>query len=392
MTDFGLLQMDDSTNAFCEEVEAFCDTYVTAAVLEAEIQSGDGFDLELHLALGSRGWIVPTWSRERGGADLTPLQAAILSRRLRDRQAPGVTLGTTMLALPAVARWGPEDLKAEILPSVARGDTRICLGYSEPGSGSDIAAAITRANRDGDEWVIDGQKMFTTGAQQCQYAFLLTRTNSAVAKHRGLTMFLCPLEQAEIRGIQTMSGERTNLVFFDSVRISDKFRLGEVDHGWSVLLDPLNAEHAMPADDRGPSLESPGGQYGQSAVIALDAAIRWAGTPRPDGSRPLDDPFVRRRLARAAVDVEAATSSTGPAGRVMSAEVAIRVGTDLIDLVGQSGLLPLGADGAIEDGWLEYCHRFGPGTAIYGGTTEVFRNIIAERVLMLPRSVGTNGA
>lgn len=389
--DFSVLDLDQETRQFREKVRSFLDEHVTADVIDAEFATGDGFNAGLHKALGQQGWILPTWPREKGGAGLTPLQAAILSTELRIRHAPTITMGTTTLVLPAVVRWGSDELKAEVLPAVASGDIRICLGYTEPDSGSDIAAAKTRAYRDGDEWVIEGQKMFTTGAQNCQYSFLLTRTNPDAAKHKGLTMFLCPLDQAEIRPIHTLGGERTNMVFYDGIRIADKYRLGPVDQGWMVLLGPLNAEHAMPDEAPTVPLDTPGGQYGYSALTALEAAVRWARTPGTDGGLPIEDPLVRRRLARAALEAEIATTSTGPAGRVMSSEAAIRVGADMIDLVGPRGLLPRGEDGAVEDGWIEYAHRFAQGTATYGGTTDVFRNIIAERVLGLPRSTPAQG-
>ena len=389
--DFSILDLDQETRSFRDQVRAFCDEHITSDVIDAELANGDGFNAGLHKALGERGWILPTWPVDKGGAGLTPLQAAILGTELRLRHAPTITMGTTALVLPAVVRWGSEELQAEVLPGVASGDVRFCLGYTEPDSGSDIAAAKTRAYRDGDEWVIEGQKMFTTGAQNCQYSFLLTRTNPDAAKHKGLTMFLCPLDQAEIRAIHTLGGERTNMVFYDGIRISDKYRLGPVDQGWMVLLGPLNAEHAMPEDLPPVPLDTPGGQYGFSGVVALDAAVRWARTEGPDGRRPIDDPIVRRRLARAALDAEIATISTGPAGRVMSSESAIRVGADLIDLVGPRGLLPRGEKGTVEGGWIEYAHRFAQGTATYGGTTDVFRNIIAERVLGLPRSTPPQG-
>jgi alkylation response protein AidB-like acyl-CoA dehydrogenase len=297
-----------------------------------------------------------------------------------------ISLGTTTLILPAVLRWADADLKADVVPKVAAGDVRFCLGYTEPDSGSDIAAARTRAVRDGEEWVIEGQKIFTTGAQNCQYSFLLTRTNPDAAKHKGLTMFLCPLDDAEIRPIHTLGGERTNMVFYDSIRIADRYRLGPVDQGWTVLLGPLNAEHALGDGAGAVTLEEPGGMYGSSAATALNVAVEWARTAGADGFRPIDDPIVRHRLARAALDVEVASISAGPPGRVISSEVAIRVNEDLIDLVGPRGLLPRGSEGAIGEGWIEYAHRFAQGTATYGGTTEVFRNIIAERLLGLPRS------
>ncbi len=390
--DFGVIDLDEETVAFWAEVRAFCQTHVTKEVLDEEFETGSGFNEGLHKALGARGWILPTWPRQEGGAGATPLQAAILDAELRAAHAPLITLGTTRNVLPAVLRWGTDELKKAVVPGVASGDVRFCLGYTEPDSGSDIAAAKTRAVRDGDEWVIDGQKMFTTGAQNCQYSFLLTRTNPEAPKHKGLTMFLCPLEQAEIRPIRTLGGERTNMVFYDAIRVPDRYRLGPVDQGWMVLLGPLNAEHAMPEDtDSAPPIDQPGGMYGYSAVEGLEVALAWARSADPDGRRPIDDPLVRERLAQAALDIEVATVSTGPAGRVISSEMAIRVAEDLMDLVGPRALLPRGEDAAIGEGWLEYLHRFAQGTATYGGTTDIFRNIIAERFLGLPRQAPRAG-
>jgi 3-oxocholest-4-en-26-oyl-CoA dehydrogenase alpha subunit len=388
--DFSRVQLDEATQAFWVDVRSFCDRYVTSEVLDEEFRTGSGFNEQLHKALGARGWILPTWPPEEGGAGTTRLQAALLRYELEACHAPMISLGTTMLILPAVLQWADADLKADVLPKVAAGDVRFCLGYTEPDSGSDIAAARTRAIRDGDEWLIEGQKIFTTGAQNCQYSFLLTRTDPDAAKHKGLTMFLCPLDDAEIQPIRTLGGERTNMVFYDSVRVADRYRLGPVNQGWTVLLGPLNAEHALGDGVGAVTLEEPGGMYGSSAATALTVAVAWARTAGPDGCRPIDDPVVRQRLARSALDVEAATISAGPAGRVISSEVAIRVNEDLIDLVGPRGLLPRGTQGAIGDGWLEYAHRFAQGTSTYGGTTEVFRNIIAERFLGLPRSTAAS--
>ncbi len=310
--DFSPIELDDATRAFWDDARAFCDEHVTPEVIDEEFRTGSGFNEGLHKALAARGWIVPTWPSDAGGAGATFLQAALLNRELRDRHAPTITRGTTMMVLPAVEQWGADELKADVLPGVARGDVRFCLGYTEPDSGSDIAAARTRAHRDGDEWVIEGQKMFTTGAQNCQYSFLLTRTNPDAPKHKGLTMFLCPLAEAEIRPIHTLGGERTNMVFYDSIRVADSYRLGPVDQGWMVLLGPLNSEHALGEDATRVTLEEPGGMYGSSSATSLGVALEWARTPGPDGRRPIDDPLVRHRLAQAALEVEVATTSTGP--------------------------------------------------------------------------------
>ena len=382
---FAPLELDPQVAAFRREVIVFLDEHLTNEVHDEEWRTGDGHNAAFHKALGARGWIVPTWPVAEGGAGLTRFEEVILDRELAARDAPAITKGTTRLVISAVVDHAIDKVKAEVLPGVAAGDICFCLGYTEPDAGSDLASARTRAVRDGEEWVINGQKMFTTGAQNCQYAFLVTRTNPDVPKHKGITMFLCPLDDVEIRAVHTLGGERTNMVFFDDLHISDDYRLGEVDHGWGVLMGPLSAEHGM-GGDAGPPIESRGGMYGRATLGVLRFAVEWAETAGPDGTRPIDDPTVRRRLARAALDIETMSLAPGPMGRIVSSENLIRSARDLLDLVGPAGLLPYGATGNIGGGWIEYAHRYAQGTATYGGTTDVHRNIIAERMLGLPRS------
>ena len=291
----------------------------------------------------------------------------------------------------AVRDWARDDVKAEVLPAAARGEVRMCLGYTEPDTGSDLANVRTRAVRDGDEWVINGQKMFTTGAHNCQYTFLVTRTNPDVPKHKGITMFLVPLDTpgVEIAPVHTLSGERTNMVYYDDVRVADRYRLGAVDDGWRVVTGPLNAEHGM--DESGPTpLEESAGENRLYMGVYFEAFERleeWARAAGDGaGARPADDPPVRRRLARIAANVELARMTPGPMGRIVGVELFIQDAVEMLDLVGPLGLLPPGEEGAVAGGWFEYAHRFAQGTAIYGGTTDVHRNIIAEHFLGMPRS------
>ena len=242
--------------------------------------------------------------------------------------------------------------------------------------------------RDGDEWVINGSKIFTTGAQNCQYTFLITRTDPDLPKHKGLTMFLVPLDSpgVEIQPIRTFGGERTNVVYYGDVRIHDRYRLGGVNDGWSVLHGPLDAEHSIGLAISGLGDLSIGASFVRVLQRSLDAAAQWACTStRPDGSHPADDPAVRGRLGEVAVAVEAALSTPGPMGRVICSEALIRGSAALTDLVGPQALLPHGAHGAVGGGVIDYAHRFAQGTATYGGTVEVFRTIIAQHVLGLPR-------
>jgi len=304
---------------------------------------------------------------------------------------PWVAQGTTSLVVEAVRRYGNDELKAEVLGRVASGEVRMCLGYTEPDGGSDIAGAKTRAVRDGEEWVINGQKIFTTGAHNCQYTFLITRTDPSLPKHKGLTMFLVPLDTpgVEIQGIRAFSGERTNIVYYGDVRIPDRYRLGGVNDGWSVLHGPLDAEHSIGVGDtEGLNDLSVGTTFVLELARALDAATDWAVTAvLPDGTHPADHEFVRYRLGAVAVELEAAISTPGPMGRVKGSEALVQGAADLMDLVGAASLLPHGADGVVGEGELDFAHRFAQGTATYGGTVEVFRTIIAQHVLNLPKPV-----
>jgi 3-oxocholest-4-en-26-oyl-CoA dehydrogenase alpha subunit len=397
MMDFSRVPLDASEREFLDEVRSFMAEHVTGEVLEEERRTGSGFNERVHLALGARGWIMPTWPAERGGAGLDPVRARILELEMRRAGVPSITHGTTRLVLAAVEKSGRPDLVAELLPGVAAGTVRFCLGYTEPDGGSDIAAAKTRAVRDGDEWVINGSKIFTTGAQNCQYVFLITRTDPELPKHRGLTMFLVPLASpgVEIQAIRTFGGERTNIVYYSDVRISDRYRLGGVNDGWSVLHGPLDEEHGV-GRARGAAAKVPGlvslgdlsigTSFLQTLGRAIDSALAWAcTTTRADGSRPIDDRLVRYRLGAVAMHMEAGLVTPGPMGRVKGSDALVHGAADLMDLVGPASLLSEGSPGADLTGVIDYAHRFAQGTATYGGTVEVFHGIIAQHVLGLPR-------
>src|SRR6185437_13161093 len=205
--DFGQVQLDAEQQAFLDDVHAFVAEHVTDDVLEEERRTGSGFNERVHRALGAKGWIMPAWPAERGGAGLDPVRVQLLDLMTRRSGMPTVTLGTTRLVVKAVERYAEPGLAADVLPGIAAGTVRCCLGYTEPDGGSDIAAAKTRAVSDGDEWIINGAKMFTTGAHMCKYTFLITRTEPSLPKHKGLTMFLVPLDAPgiEIKGLRAFS-------------------------------------------------------------------------------------------------------------------------------------------------------------------------------------------
>ena len=392
--DFGRIELDADVQAFRDEVRAFYDEHLTEDMLEKERREGNGFIPSLHRAMGERGWVMPSAPVEQGGAGLDPLRAYLVDTELHRRVGPLLpVLGSNRLVTSVVRVFGSKELKARVLPAVARGEVMMSLGYTEPDAGSDAAAIKTRAVRDGSEWVITGQKMFTTGAQLCQYSMVTARTDLDAPKHRGITMFLVPLdaEGVEIRGIATIGGERTNFVFYDGVRVDDLYRLGAVGEGWQLAASGLAVEHGMQEGTAG--LESMGpradalGWYGVLGTL-VDAAVEWAHAPRPDGSMPIDDPRVRDRLAQAELDRELVSVTPSPFVRVFASDAFIRDASELLDMVGPEGVLPRGEKGALVGGAFEWIHRFAQGTSIYGGTTDVQRNLIAEQILGLPRHRG----
>jgi alkylation response protein AidB-like acyl-CoA dehydrogenase len=387
--DVSLVRLTGEQRLFAARAREFFATHVTAEVLEHERRTGDGFSEAVHLALGKRGWIMPAWPADLGGAGLDPVQVRILELEASRSRMPFVTLGTTRMVAEAVQRHASDEIRPGLLRGAAAGTIRFCLGYTEPDGGSDIAAARVRAVPDGTEWVINGAKIFTTGAHNCQYTFLITRTDPSLPKHQGLTMFLVPLTApgVQIQPIRTFGGERTNVVYFGDVRVPDAYRLGDVNSGWSVLRGPLDSEHGLGDDPDARKLADVTMSKGYLVELgrALDVAVEWAVTRRPDGTRPADDPYVRYRLGQVEVDIQAAMCTPGPLGRVKASDALVRGAAALMDLLGPDAVIREGTDGAAGGGRVEFAHRFAQGTATYGGTVEVFRNIIAQHVLGLPR-------
>jgi 3-oxocholest-4-en-26-oyl-CoA dehydrogenase alpha subunit len=386
--DFSLVELTAQQQSFAEEVRATLDKLMTPEVRERERESGDGFNENIHLALARRGWLTPGWPVSEGGAGLDRICQRILELELERYDVPSITAGTTLLVWSAVDKFAEPQLRDTLKAEVAAGTARFCLGYTEPDGGSDIAAAKVRAVQDGDEWVLNGSKIFTTGAQNCQYTFLITRTDPDLPKHKGLTMFLVPLDTPgiEIQGIRAFSGERTNIIYYDDAHISDRYRLGGVNDGWAVLHGPLDEEHSIGDGDDGLADLSIGRRFLRPLEAALDTAIEWAwDRSRPDGTRPADDPTVLARLARIATEIEASMCTPGPMGRVKGSLTLVEGAAELTDLTAPLGILHPGAAGTAGDGAIDFAHRFAQGTATYGGTIEIFRTIIAQHVLGLPR-------
>ncbi|GAT11913.1 acyl-CoA dehydrogenase [Mycolicibacterium flavescens] len=385
--DFSRVELSEEDQAFLEESRAFLAEIVTEEVIRRDRETGDNFDEGVHLALGKAGYLAREWKPESEGG-FNRVRRRIWELEKRRAHVPWVTFGTTAMIARSVDKFGSPELKAEVMPRVYTGEVRLCLGYTEPEGGSDVATCKTRAVReaDGSSWIINGSKMFTTGAHNCQYVFLITNTDPDAPKHKSLTMFLVPLDSPgiEIQGIRTVDGDRTNIVYYSDVRVDDKYRLGEVNDGWTVVREPLNVEHgAVEAAVDGLQDVSIMMHQANTMAAAVDKAAALVAEPDPNGRKLIDDGSVAYRLGRSVARMEAAFSATSIFGRVALAQTMRDISPDLMDLLGTASSLPLGTDGAIDDGAAEYVYRFAPLVGIYGGTLEVFRNMIAQYVLGL---------
>ena len=388
--DFRLGPRSDS---FREEVRVFLAATLTDEIIEEAHRSGTYHSWELHRALAQKGWLAASWPVEHGGQGRDPLEMTALAEEMILAGAPTDGMTTTMVIATILRMEASTVLCQEVLPRVLSGEILMCLGYSEPDSGSDMAAAKTRAVRDGDDWVVNGQKMWTSLAQVSSYVFLLTRTNPGAPKHRGLTLFLVPLDSAgvEIHPIETMGGQRTNMTFYTDVRVPDRYRVGEVDDGWGVMR-----RTAL-------SLERSGKGRGLADRLLADA-VGWARQRDSHGDAPIDDPVVREQLARIAVRNEVSVllgyraawkqivddipGVDGSMGKLFASESYVKAATDLFDLLGPGGVLQHGEASAPADGMIEHAHRKAAVATIYQGTSEIQRSIIAEQGLGLPRSRG----
>lgn len=383
--DFSRVELTDDEQKFQDEVRVFLTEIVTDEVIRRDRETGDNFDEGVHLALGAAGYLDRDWNPDTE-RPFTRVERRIWELEKRRAHVPWVTSGTTAMIAKSVEKFGSPELKAEVLPRVYSGHVRLCLGYTEPEGGSDVATCKTRAVRDGDSWVINGSKMFTTGAHNCQYVFLITNTDPAAPKHKSLTMFLVPLDAPgiEIQGIRTVDGDRTNIVYYSDVRIDDRYRLGEVNGGWTVVREPLNAEHGdVAAADDGLADVSIMMHQAMFMAKAVDKAAEKSTLPDAHGRKLIDDGAVAYRLGRSIARLEASLSAPSIFGRVALAQTMRDISPDLMDIMGAASALPLGSAGAADDGAAEYIYRFAPLVGIYGGTLEVFRNMIAQYVLGL---------
>lgn len=342
------------------------------------------------------GYAQITWPKEWGGGGGTPIQSVIFGQEEAKHpvQYGYFTIGLGM-CIPTVMAFADDATKRRFVGPALRGETIWSQLFSEPAGGSDVAAIRTRAVRDGEDWIVNGQKVWTSGAHYSDYGIVLVRTNPDVPKHKGLTMFWLDLRApgVEIRPIHQMSGgSNFNEVYFTDVRIPDSQRLGAVDDGWKVALVTLMNERLAVGG---------GGGAGQKEILKLAREID-AG---PDGGKLLHDPAFRQRLADWWVQSEGLRNTRmrtitalsrgqtpGPEssiGKIIAANQLQDIGNAAVEAEDQFGII---ADPALAPlkGLFQSAVMNAPGLRIAGGTDEILKNIIAERVLGLPGEIRTD--
>ena len=351
------------------------------------------------------GWICATWPKEYGGKGLTTMQGVVLAEEFANAKAPmrADFFGDTLVG-PTILQWGTEEQKKEFLPKILSGQMRWCQGFSEPNSGSDLASLKTTAVLDGDEWVINGQKVWTTQGHHADYCFLLTRTDPDAPKHKGISYLLVPMHQEgiEVRGIVQPDGTAEFCeVFFTNARCPKDNVVGGVNNGWQVANSTL-------AFERGTSATTGYRRFEEEFNMMLKVA---------QSNGAIDDPVIRQRMMRFYAKIQilkvhglrslSATLSNkrdlsvaaiGAFNKMYWSEMHKEAMELALDIYGASAML---VDVGSEFGWpgtardkrragypvspMVSAFFFSRSETIWGGTSQIQRNIVGERVLGLPK-------
>jgi alkylation response protein AidB-like acyl-CoA dehydrogenase len=364
------------------------------------------FNAEWTKKLGEGGWICASWPKEYGGRGLSLMESVVLNEEFARTNAPmrADFFGDTLVG-PTILQWGTEEQKQFFLPKILSGEISWCQGFSEPDAGSDLASLSTRAELDGDEWVINGQKVWTTQAQYADYVFLLARTDPDSPKHAGISYLLVPMRQegVEVRPIAQVDGSAEfNEVFFSNARCPKDAVVGGVNNGWKVAMTTLGFERGTSA--------TTGYRRFERELDAVTAAAKKNGR--------IADPLIRQRLAHAwskvkimqinglrtltsAINEDHATLALGATNKMYWSEYHRDVMELYLDIMGMEGQILTGQESDDTDfvpgvgtrhtrpGYpvspMQASFFFSRSETIWGGTAQIQRNIVAERVLGLPK-------
>jgi len=383
--------LTDEQAALRQEVRAYYEKLLTPEV-RAKLTGGGGVGPEnrrIVRQMGEDGWLGVGWPTEYGGRGFGPVEQFIWFDESMRSGAP-VPMRTINTVGPTIREYGSQEQKDFFLPKILKGEIHFCIGYSEPGAGTDLAALQTKAERDGDEYVINGQKMWTSLATDADYVWLAVRTNPNVKKHKGISLFVIPMDTPGIKvlPIQVMGESNINQVFYEDVRVPATTRVGEENEGWRLITNQLNNERV--------TLCSSG-----MVERALDDTRAWAQqSTLPDGSRVIDHEWVQLNLARVHARLEflrlmnwkiASAASKGllqpadaSATKVFGTEFYLEAFRLMMEILGQNSYLKDGAPGAVLQARLEHSYRGLIILTFGGGVNEVQRDLIAVFGLGMP--------
>jgi 3-oxocholest-4-en-26-oyl-CoA dehydrogenase alpha subunit len=359
------------------------------AALRGDGEYGDGSAYQdIVRQMGSDGWLTLGWPQEYGGRGGSALDQLIFTDEAAVAGAP-VPFLTINTVGPTIMRFGTPDQRAFFLPRIAAGELHFAIGYSEPGAGTDLASLRTKAVLDGDEYVINGQKMWTSLIQYADYVWLACRTDSDAPKHKGLSMLIVPTDAPGFSWtpVRTMAGVTTSATYYSDVRVPACAVVGEVNRGWALITNQLNHERV--------ALTS-----AAPVLTALQEVREWAqNTKLSDGRRVIDQEWVQIHLARVHAKAQflrlknwqiASGSSVGPADasatKVFGTEFATEAYRLLMEVLGANAIVRTGSPAAMLAGRVERMHRSSLILTFGGGTNEVQRDIIAGVGLRLPAS------
>ncbi|TET77033.1 MAG: acyl-CoA dehydrogenase [Dehalococcoidia bacterium] len=381
---------------FAKEFRDYLKSHIPPEV-KAEIESERGMEKspaykEFIRRMGRDGWLGVGWPKEYGGQGRTPMEQHIFYEIVAYERIMLPLMALNAVG-PVLMRFGTEEMKREILPPILRGELEVAIGYTEPEAGTDLASLKTAAVKDGDDYIINGQKVFTSCADYADYLWIAARTDpQAPKKHHGISVFLIPMDTPgiTIEPMWLLGGERNNTTFYDNVRVPKKCLVGEENKGWKCITTQLDFER-IALNPSSPMRRN------------IDDTIQWAKETKVDGVPVIELSWVRTKLAELTVDVEVLkminyylawliTKGVVPYAeasmvKVFGAELYQRVNHSLLEIMGQFGQLQTGSKWAPLKGKLEQALRSDVILTFGGGASEIQRNIIAMAGLGMPRSM-----
>ena len=384
-------EFSDEEVSFRKELQSWLKDELKDRPQDTDSDGEWAFGLEMRKKLADKGWLTMAWPEEYGGQGVSHMMQVVFAEEMSYHRAPGRDVFGTRMMAPTLMIHGTEEQKKEFLPPVSKGEVQWCQGYSEPESGSDLASLQTRAVEDGDDFIINGTKIWTSSAHRADHIMVLTRTDPDAPKHRGISFLLCDMNTPglTVNPIINMAGDHGfNMVTFDNVRVPKKNLVGEQNRGWYVGATLLDFERS-------------GVDYSAGGRRVLEELTDYAKNNNQNGSLISDNPIMRNSLANLAIEVEVSRLISyniawmQGEGLVPNKESSMGkvVGTELQQHLSETGMQMLGLHGQLEpgskyaplEGRIEHMHLTNVSETIQAGTSEIQRNIIATRGLGLPR-------